>query len=183
MSLRHIRRARAARADVERNVQQEILQLLDLWMIPAHAMGGAVRGKAGAAAARGAVGVPDILGWLPWGQALAIEVKRPKLSYGLGVEQAKWILETARRSPWSMIMIATSRDDVRTVLEPLVTYWRCDQARVNPIGLMWGVRLNGGCPELTRPFREARDAAVAAAEAVLEKERARPRPGVPANLL
>lgn len=178
MSLRHIRRARAARADVERSTQAQILELLEAWRIPARAMVTGVRNGAGARQITGGRGVPDILGWLPWGQALAIEVKREK--GGLRPAQAEWILETARLSPYTMIMLVTSMDEVKRVLEPLVQRWREPNVPDYPIAELWQMVSEGG-PGFE--WRMLRCEAKAAAEDVLEKERARPRPGVPANLL
>lgn len=170
------RRLRAIRAESgERKIQQEILQLLDLWQIPAHAMGAGVRSNGGARHVGGAASVPDILGFLPWGQALAIEVKGGSRGYGLRPGQARWIVDTARRSPFMLIMIATSCEDVRGVLAPIMAIWTQPDRPDWPLGEVWA--------RMPTAVLDARLQAVAAAEQVLAKERARPRPGVPAPLL
>lgn len=74
------------------------------------------------------VGTPDVLVWLPWGQACAIEVKRPGQGpSGLRFTQARWITETAKLSPWTIILIAETLLDVEEVLKPLVDTWNVNE--------------------------------------------------------
>lgn len=177
--LRAIRAASSKRADrpLEKAIQAQILELLDAWRIAAWPAQTQSMSRRGARAFRS--GLPDITGVLPWGQFLAIEVKGgPKDR--LSEAQAQWILETARRSPWAIVIIARGVSDVQHPLAPLVTRWREVEGSLRPIERFWA-SVEGG--SVAPDWIRANDAAIAAAEHVLAKERARPRPGVPAPLL
>lgn len=70
------------------------------------------------------VGTPDVLAFLPWGQACGIEVKRSgQGKTGLRESQARWIVETARLSPGTIILIPESLKDVQRALAPPLIAW------------------------------------------------------------
>ena len=124
-------KALAAKHVPESDVQAAILEWL-AWMKvravrietngqPVHGPGGSIAGLRTCSH----VGTPDILAWLPWGQACAIECKRPgEGKTGLRFSQAAWIRGTHARSKWTMILVAESRLDVEEVLGPLMEGWK-----------------------------------------------------------
>lgn len=107
----------------ERAIQNDILNALHAWRIPARAGVTGVRSRSGARQISAARGVPDIVGVLPWGQFLGIEVKRPSGSVLRG-PQAEWILETCAMAPLTAVILASHVDDVTGPLQPMLAAWR-----------------------------------------------------------
>lgn len=72
------------------------------------------RGRTIARVMAGGDGVLDLIGFCPWGQYLAIEVKQP--GQHLRPEQAQWICDHALRSEEAIIIIVKSRADIAPLM-------------------------------------------------------------------
>ena len=170
MSTAHVSPAdyqrKARRKSPERDTQSVILDWLAVIGIKADRIetnGQPLRGHDGKIVALrecAHVGHPDISAHLPWGQSLVIEVKRAgQGKTGLRRSQALWITETARLSPWTMILIAESHLEVDALLRPLMREWKAFPF------------LQQMCSKVaaSEPWQDARTDAISAAARRLER--------------
>ncbi|MEY2849611.1 MAG: hypothetical protein RI885_2278 [Actinomycetota bacterium] len=105
---------------LERVLQRRIVEVLEAWGVKIDVTRANVSAR-GVGRNDAAKGFPDLVGCLPWGQYLAIEVKRT--GEKLRPDQAAWILEAARRSEWALLVVADSLEEL-TPLQAMVAQWR-----------------------------------------------------------
>jgi len=160
---------------LERQLQRRIVVTLESWGVAIDSPRASSGTTGGSRAHAAGDGFPDLVGFMPWGQYVAIEVKLP--GGKLRPEQARWFIASAKQSEWALLVVADSIEEI-TPLRAMCARWGSWPETID-----WFLTFHRARWQTMRDHAlELARAVVAKEDAKRERELTQRRPGRPEDL-